>query len=536
MNQSDTFFLPESVYNHFIAITQRPHPSANQKDVTGNEDPVREYVISQAQAIPNVKVVFYDKSATLPGERVIVLRRPGSGIYANKLPVILQAHMDMVYNPVDMAFPLNVIVDPNRPGQGKWIKAVENKGRNSTLGADDGLGVAIAMALLADDKLKAYPLECLFTVQEETDMGGAQNFKLENLTGRQLLNIDAEDLTVIIYGSAGGSTTQYQGNVTRASRPQGYCTVQLSVTGLKGGHSGVDINKGRLNAIKVLVQALVRLDKRITALDISGQGIGIYDLLLNNIKRFDVDKSNAIPAEALAVVVLPTEQADQFMVDFKAFCDALKTQNLPEECDFDRGTTKFTLEKDQVPDALDEKSTDTLLCLLQQVPHGVISTIPDVPGVVETSTNLYGVTIDGNNVAIGSSNRSSRDASLAALNNVQANIGPIFQFTVTTGIDSYPSWQPNPESPLLKIAETVYGGMYGDQCEVTVIHAGLECGTISARYEEVGVSMDCISIGPTIRDPHSPSESLQTQAVDGTETVQEFYDAVSQILGKVFAA
>jgi dipeptidase D len=537
MNQSDTFFLPESVYNQFLAITQRPHPSANQKDVDGDEDPVREYVISQAQAIPNVKVVLYNKEASDPGKRVIVLRRPGSGIYANKLPVILQAHMDMVYNPVDMVFPLNVIVDPNRPGQGKWIKAMENSNpsRNSTLGADDGLGVATALALLADDKLKAYPLECLFTVQEETDMGGAQNFDLSYLTGRQLLNIDAEDLTVIIYGSAGGSSTQYQGDITRISTPQGYCTVQLSVTGLKGGHSGVDINKGRLNAIKVLAQALVRLDKRITALDVSGEGIGTYDLLLNNIKRFDVDKSNAIPAQALAVVVLPKEQADQFVLDFKAFCNALKTQNLPEENTFEPDATIADV-NNQVPDALDEKSTDNLLGLLQQIPHGVISMIPDVPGVVETSTNLYDVTINGNTVTIGSSNRSSRDTSLTDLNNVQANIGPIFQFNVTTGIESYPSWQPNPNSPLLKIAETVYSGMYGDRSDVTVIHAGLECGTISARYEEVGISMDCISIGPTIRDPHSPSESLQVQATDGTETVQEFYDAVTQILGKVFAA
>lgn len=532
MNQSDTLFLPERVYNHFIAITQRPHPSANQDGVIGNEDPVREYVIAQAQEIPNVKVVVYDQGATQPGDRVIVLKRPGSGIYANKLPVILQAHMDMVYNPVDMAFPLNVIVDPNRPGQGKWIKAMENKGRNSTLGADDGLGVATALALLADDNLKAYPLECLFTVQEETDMGGAMNFDLKSLTGKQLLNLDAEDLPVIIFGSAGGCATSYQGIINRIPIPGNYTTLQLSITGLRGGHSGVDINKGRLNAIKVMTQALARLDKRITALDISGDGIQSYDLLLCDIKRCDVKKSNAIPAEAQAVIVIPTEQADQFTVDFKAFCTALKTQNLPEENNFtyDATTTGTTYQ------ALDEKSTDNLLGLLQQIPHGVIAMIPDVPGVVETSTNLYDITIDGNNVTIGSSNRSSRDASLAALSNVQANIGTIFQFIVAINLESYPSWQPNPNSPLLKIAETVYSAMYGDQCEITVIHAGLECGTISARYEEVGVTMDCISIGPTIRDPHSPNESLQVQATDGTETVQKFYNAVSQILGKIFAA
>ena len=535
MTQSDAFFSPRSVHDHFIAITQRAHPSANQKGVTGNEDPVREYVVSRALEIPNVKVVFYEKDATDPGKRVIVLSRAGSGNYAGKSPVILQAHMDMVYNPVDMAFPLDVIVNPTPSGDGVWIKAKENKGRDCTLGADDGIGVATVLAILGDNKLNDYPLECLFTVREETDMGGAQNFDLTCLSGRQLINIDAEELTVIIYGSAGGGSTQYRGNITRVSRPLGYSTIQLSVSGLKGGHSGVDINKGRLNAIKVLVQALARLDKRITSLDISGGGIGVYDLLLQEIRRRDVDKSNAIPAAAQAIVVLPTEESDQFITDFTAFCAALKSQNLPEENSFSFSAKKA---HDTAQDVLDQKSTDALLHMLQQIPHGVIAMIPDVPGVVETSTNLHDVFIDGTGVTIGSSNRGSREASLTALNNLQTNIGTIFQFDVITGIDSYPSWRPNPNSPLLKIAEAVYGDprMYGDQCKVTVIHAGLECGTISARYAEVGIGMDCISIGPTIKDPHTPNESLRIKALDGTGTVQRFYDAASQILQKVFTA
>ncbi|MCP4603574.1 MAG: aminoacyl-histidine dipeptidase [Proteobacteria bacterium] len=208
MTHSDPTFLPESVYKHFLAITQRSHPSANQRDVTGNEDPVREYVNAQAQDIANVTVVHYEKDATEPGQRVIVLSRAGSGSHAEKTPVILQAHMDMVYNPVDMEFPLDVIVHPNPPGEGKWIKAREKNDRPSTLGADDGIGVATALAILQDENLKDYPLECLFTVQEETNMGGAQNFNLSYLNGRQLLNLDAEDLDIIIYGAAGGCSTQ----------------------------------------------------------------------------------------------------------------------------------------------------------------------------------------------------------------------------------------------------------------------------------------------------------------------------------------
>jgi dipeptidase D len=462
---------------------------------------------------------------------VIVLLRTGSGEYAKKTPVILQAHMDMVYNPVDMAFPLNVIIDPNRLGQGKWIKAREKNGKDSTLGADDGLGVATILALLADPNLKKYPLECLFTVQEETNMGGAQGFKLDSLTGRQLLNLDAEDLRVIIFGSAGGSVTQYDGNIKRISAPQGYTAMTLSVSGLRGGHSGGDINKGRLNAIKVLAQVMARLDRRITALDIRGAGIGAYDLLLYDIKRCDVNKSNAIPACAEAIIGLPTGEVNQFTADFNALCSALKIQNLPEESGFTcKATTTSTSYQ-----AMDKKSTDALLSLLLQIPHGVISIIPEVPGVVETSSNLYGITIKDNIVTIGSSNRSSSEASLAALNDAQKNIGKIFQFKVTTGIDSYPSWKPNPKSRLLQIATVVYSNqqMYGDQYKATVIHAGLECGIIKQRYSELNIDMDCISIGPTIRDPHSPNESLETQTEDGTETVQKFYTAVSQILVKI---
>ncbi|MCP4603575.1 MAG: aminoacyl-histidine dipeptidase [Proteobacteria bacterium] len=314
------------------------------------------------------------------------------------------------------------------------------------------------------------------------------------------------------------------------STPDEYSTLQLSVSGLQGGHSGVDINKGRLNAIKVLVQALVRLNKRMTALDSCDEGIAVYDLQLSDIKRCDVDKANAIPAVAEAMVVLPQEQVDPFRRDFTAFCKALKDQSQPAESGFSYKADQV----DSIAQVMDIKSTDALLCMLQQVPHGVIAMIPGVPGVVET-TNLYTVAIDGSSVTIGSSNRSSHDASLIALNNVQANIGHLFQYNVATNIDSYPSWQPNASSPLLNVAKAVYGNLYGDdRYNATVIHAGLECGTISAKYGAKGISMDCVSIGPTIKKPHTPNESLQTTTADGTQTVKEFYDAVSGILQKVF--
>jgi dipeptidase D len=174
MSNSDTYFEPKTVHDYFMGITQRPHPSANQPGVTGNEDPIRQFVVEQAQLIPGVEVVFYKPDAVEAGERVVVLRRPGAGKYAQQKPVILQAHLDMVYNPADMQFPLNVIPDPGQT-EGQWIKARDQRNIDCTLGADDGIGVATALALLNDNNLKDFPVECLFTVQEETDMGGAKN-------------------------------------------------------------------------------------------------------------------------------------------------------------------------------------------------------------------------------------------------------------------------------------------------------------------------------------------------------------------------
>jgi dipeptidase D len=538
MSNQDTFFEPKAVHDQFIEITKLSHPSANQEGVKGNEDPVRQYVADQAPKI-GADVKFYISTATDPGQRVIVLSRPGAGDYENKTPVILQAHMDMVFNPVDMDFPLEVIIDPDPHKEGKWLKANDKSGKPSTLGADDGIGVATALAILADDNLKEYPLECLFTVQEETDMGGAKNCDLKEigLTGNRLLNLDAETLNVIIFGSAGGSETAYQGNISRCESPgkyfpNGYEIKKLSISGLRGGHSGVDINKGRLNAIKVLTQALVRLNKRITNLDAGGKGIGSYDFLIYDIRRTDIIKANAIPASAEAVIALPKADADKFVEDFKAYCEALRTQNLPEEAGFKYDAV--TSSASGMP--LDNKSTDALLCILQQIPHGVITMIPGVPEVVETSTNLFKVDIKGSSVTVGSSNRSSNDMALQALEIAQKSIGIGCNFVVFTDINSYSSWPPNSKSKLLKLAGEVYKEKYDGNYEKTVIHAGLECGVLVKRFkDELGKDLDAISIGPTITNPHTPSESLQVETTDGTQTVQQFYDAVSQILQKIFA-
>lgn len=551
MSNTDTSFEPKAVNDYFLGITRNPHPSANQKGVTGNEDPVRKYVVEQAQMIPGVQVMFYKEEATEPGERVIVLRRPGTGEYAQKRPVILQAHLDMVYNPVDMQFPLNIIADTSHK-DGKWIKAQDQTGRDSTLGADDGIGVATALAVLKDENLKDFPIECLFTVQEETDMGGAQNCDLNNLEGETLLNLDAEDLKVIIFGSAGGAETNYTGNITRFDLPDGYKSIKVSISGLTGGHSGVDINKGRLNAVKALNQVLTRLNKRINNLDVTGS-ISSYDMYLYDFERTDIIKANAIPTGAKAIVAIPKDQAENFIKDFSKCCEALKQQYQPVESKFTYQAAEINV--DSKP--LDNKSTDAVLCIISQISTGVISMIPEVPDVVETSSNLYNVEMktivtteiktdletdtktetktETECVTVASSNRSSNDSALAALNAVQESIGKVFGFDVTTGINSYVSWQPDKTSRVFNIASEVYNEYYKEDIETTVIHAGLECGTLASRFKaDKQVKLDCVSIGPTIKNPHTGNETLQIESEDGNQTVKQFYDCVCEIVRRLY--
>jgi dipeptidase D len=513
----DDSFDPKAVHDHFMVITGLSHPSEK-------ENPVREYVLECARKIDNVDVAFYTPEATDPGQRIIVLRREGAGNDANAPYVTLQAHMDMVCYPKDDIFPLHVFGYDDDQGV-KWIKAgeeasIDDPQKGTTLGADDGIGVATILAILEDDRLKNYPIECLFTVQEETDMGGAAGLDPSLLKGRQYINLDAEYATIIIYGSAGGCNVQYEGTVTRSDMPDDFSTLKVSVSGLRGGHSGININRGRLNAIKALTEALIRLNKRLTDLDTPGS-IASYDLRLVSLTRDEEPKMNAIPSSASAVIALLEDDKDSFESDFTAYCEALKAQYQPEEQGFDwEVEQKSTKER-----PTDESSTDALLCLLQQIPHGVIRMIPDNSALVETSTNLAAISIEGDKVVIRSSDRSSNDQSLTMLTCIQKMIGCCFDFKVLES-DGYPAWQPNEDSQLLKRAQAVYEEVYGDDCVATVIHAGLECGYVVQKY---GDEMDCISIGPTIVDPHSGGERLQAS------TVEQFYEAVVRLLQELFS-
>jgi dipeptidase D len=352
-------------------------------------------------------------------------------------------------------------------------------------------------------------------------MGGAEHFDKNLLLGRKYINLDAENIATIFYGCAGGCDVSFEGTVERSSDiEEDFIALKVSISGLRGGHSGVNINNGRVNAIKGITEILINLDERITNRDVGD--IASYDLRLISMERDEQTKMNSIPSSASAVVAIPKDKMESFENNFAVQCNALKALYQPEE---DKFSGQVCWQGDVQAKPLSRISTDALLCLLSRIPHGVIRMIPQKDNVklVETSSNLAGIEIDDDTVVIKGSNRSSNDASMITLKNIQRSIGDCFNCNVTYSA-GYPAWQPNENSQLLAIAKDVYRSKYPEY-NATVIHAGLECSQVVAKY---GSEIDCISIGPTIVDPHSGGERLQAS------TVEQFYDAVTQIIHNIF--
>lgn len=518
---SDTFFSPKTVNDIFVQITQRPHCS-------GDENAVRTYVgdfvLNLKAAGKPVDLVHYNPDATELGDRVIVAKKAAYPGYENCPTIILQAHMDMVCKPNANIFPLTLLTYKDANGV-EWLKAgsLEPK-KGTTLGADDGIGVAIALAILADDSIQCGPLEFLFTVEEETTMGGAANFQKEWLTGRIFINLDSEDKNIVTYGSAGGIDTVFTYLPTLSEiDPETQVLLKLKISGLKGGHSGADINKGRASAIKLMVRALCHLNKRMSKVpDINKHfDTKTYEFYLYQFSSNDVD--NAIPSEAEVIIALAKEDVVNFQGDFNQYCQVLKKEYEGVEApEFTSEIVDYTTPHDLMFTA---KSTDDLINLLLATPHGVMKMSSQVKDLVETSTNLAMVKIEGTDraIQITCSHRSSTDSGLEYVVQIHQAIAASFGYRTVIG-DWYPSWTPDENSPLLKIARGVYQLKYGPAYKSEVIHAGLECSWVVEHYKGDTVPMDAISLGPTVVDVHTPDERLDTASV------QEFWDSLLAIL------
>ncbi|EMR73888.1 Peptidase M20C, Xaa-His dipeptidase [Thermoplasmatales archaeon SCGC AB-539-N05] len=474
---------PKQLWKEFEEISKIPRCSKH-------EEKIREYLLDFAKQ--------YGLKSKTDKTGNVVISKPASSGREGKPTVILQSHMDMVCeknSDVDHDFTKDPITFKR---DGDILTA-----NGTTLGADDGIGIATTLAILKDSTLKHGPIEGLFTVDEETGLTGAFALEPDTLTGKTMLNIDSEDFGVITVGCAGGGDSKIKLPLKTQTISKDVENILIKILGLRGGHSGVDAHEQRGNAIKLLARMLWKTSQN-------------YDFYLADIRGGD--KHNAIPREAYAKVSIDKADKNKFISDLKSEEKNILGEIKPIDPNF-----KMDIEDIEKPDkVLDKNSQNKLLNLLHGLPHGVDKMSYDISGLVETSTNLATVILDGNNAIMSLSSRSSITSALQDFRDRIHAIANLSGATVSEETP-YPGWKPNLDSKLLKQSKKIFKEMYGEEPTVEAIHAGLECGIIGEKFP----GMDMISIGPTIKYPHSPEEQVHIS------TVNKFYDYVLKILENI---
>ena len=462
---------PQLVFDFFMQICEIPHGSKNEAQIS--------------EFLQNFgKGHGYETIADAVGN--VLIKKPATPGFENRKTIILQSHMDMVCDKrpdVEHDF----TKDPIRPYvDGEWLKA-----QGTTLGADNGIGVAAAMAVLADKELKHGPVNCLFTIDEETGLTGAEALAPELLQGDILVNLDSEDEGEIFIGCAGGvcNYADFKHMWTKISGDLFF--MKVDINSLTGGHSGDDINKNRANANKLLARFLLRIAAK-------------YEFYLCDINGGSLH--NAIPRDASAVFAVQAADKEAVRVDFNLFAAEVQ-----DEFSATEPTARFTLQStDPVPRAIEPEAAKRLLSALHAVFNGVFAMSQDVPGLVETSSNLASVKRTSESVImVTTSQRSSIES---ARDNVSSVVRTAFELAgadVTTK-GQYPGWKPNMKSEILKVACDTYKELFGAEAKIKAIHAGLECGL----FLEKAPHLDMISFGPTMRGVHSPDERLDIASTE----------------------
>lgn len=461
---------PALVWSIFDEITKVPRPSKK-------EEKIRRFLVDFA-AKHNIEV----KTDAIGN---VVMKKPATPGHENAPTVILQAHMDMVCESNDKSFdfentPITTIVD------GEWVHA-----DGTTLGADNGIGMAGALAALVDDTIEHGPLEALFTVDEETGLTGANNLGDGMISGSILLNLDSEDDAEIFVGCAGGVDTTCVFKYKRSFAPSDYHYFKVSIANGCGGHSGCDIHLGRANANKLLARFLWGLSTK-------------HELSLAEIDGGNL--RNAIPRAAHAVVGVHTSKKEDVRVALNHFIADVENEYAGVEPNL-----KIELESVGTPEfCIDSATSMNVIRALYCAPHGVISMSRELEGLVETSTNLASVKmLPDNEILVTTSQRSSVDSRKW---DIARQVEALFELagaTVTHG-DGYPGWAPNMKSPIMEIARDAYKELYGITPAIKAIHAGLECGLFLEKYPH----LDMVSFGPTLQGVHSPTERMHIPAVE----------------------
>jgi dipeptidase D len=463
--------IPASVWSHFETICEIPRPSKHEEKIIGF-------------------LIDFARQHNLPVKKdsvgnVLIIKHATKGCENNRT-LVLQSHLDMVCEK-NAGTIHNFDTDPIKPYiDGEWVTA-----EGTTLGADCGIGIAVQLAILTTVELKHGPIECLFTVDEETGLTGANALEPGFFNGKGLINLDSEDEGELFIGCAGGIDTVASIHYEPVATPSDLFPIKITVKGLLGGHSGDDINKNRGNAIKVLNRFLWQ--------EMQNKEIRLADFNGGNLR-------NAIAREAFAVVLVPGSYKEQITVNFNIFRSMIEEEMLLNEPNI-----QLLLEStDRPPFVIDQLSQFRLINTLYACPHGILTMSTRMPGLVETSTNLASVkTKAGNLIEITTSQRSDLESGKMDAAFMVESVFQMIGADIQHG-EGYPGWAPNPSSELLEITRASYIKLFNVEPIVRSIHAGLECGLFLEKFP----GLDMISFGPTMKGVHSPDEKINIATVD----------------------
>lgn len=483
MSESLNNLYPNDLWTIFGKFCSIPHPSKHERKIA-------DYVIAFAKELK--LEVFEDKVGN------VIIKKPATNGFENRKTVVLQGHLDMVpqkNSDTNHDFekdPIQAYID------GEWVKA-----KGTTLGADNGIGAAAALAVLKSNNISHGPIEVLLTIDEETGMTGAFGLEAGTLKGDILMNLDSEDEGELYIGCAGGIDTSAEFTYSEENFPAGHVAYNVTIKGLKGGHSGLDIVLGRGNSNKLLNR-----------------------FLWNSLRKFELRLAsfiggtlrNAIPRESFAVVTIPSSKVAEFEKYVKEFEAIVKKELSATEPDM-----HFLAEKsDFTGKIIDLNTTHKLINSVYSCPNGVIRMTVEMAGLVETSLNLAIVKSGNGKINVHCLLRSSVDSAKDDLSHMVESVFTLAGAKVAHE-GGYPGWKPNVTSPILQSMKDVYNNKYGKIPDVKAIHAGLECGIIGAVYP----NLDMISFGPTIRYPHSPDEKVNVASVG------KFWDYLVETLKNV---
>jgi dipeptidase D len=484
MNTELLKLYPNKLWELFANICAIPHPSHHEEKILAwIKDWARENQIDYSQ----------DETGN------IILRKPATKGYENRVPVVFQGHIDMVPQ-ANSDSKHNFVTDPILPRicDDGWVRAT-----GTTLGADNGIGCAAGMAILLAQNIEHGPIEVLITVTEETGMTGAFGLKPGFIKGDILINLDSEDEGELYVGCAGGMDANFEMEYNIRMTPAGMKGYEIAITGLKGGHSGMDIVLGRANANKVLMRLLKKTLENI-------------EICISEINGGSL--RNAIPREAFATLAVPENKTAEFEKLIKDLSDAIIKEFSGTEPDFKIALKQVDTPKEVMGKICQAKAVNLVLA----IPNGVMRMSDSMEGLVETSTNLAIVKTEKGTLTIANLMRSSVESAKEAVADKMRAVAELAEVNVElTG--GYPGWKPNLQSPILKTMLKVYENKYGKVPEIKAIHAGLECGLFSLAYPH----WDMISCGPTIRNPHSPDERVNI------ETVGKFWDFLLETLKNI---